>query len=76
MRNVISKITEANQYLIGWFPIVIGVTVLGMIAFFQHNGCTFNPSSGDAVTIGVGFATMVFLGNKFGKLKPDGLDKK
>lgn len=71
MQNLISKITEINQYIIGWFPIVIGLSVLGIVSLAHANGCTFNPSSGNAVTIGVGFATMGLLSNKFGKLKPD-----
>ena len=64
------KFDEINRYFIGYFPIVLGVYVLGAIEWAQYNGCSVNFDSTSAVTTTLGFAVLATLSNKFGKFKP------
>ena len=70
MKKILYKIDELNKYVIGWFPIAVGVTVLAWIGWAQQNGCLLNPDAGSMLTIVVGFASLFYIGNKFGKVRP------
>jgi len=70
IKAILKKFDEGNRYFIGYFPIVLGVFVLGSIQWAQQNGCSVNFDSTSTLTVGLGFAVMATLSNKFGKFKP------